>query len=382
MFMGPRWQATQATDDGFVPNFGLTITARHTPEPLLHHPHAMQVSGKLMSRQSPTTVISRVVWLLVCLAACVLPACSQSSVDQSPQLRVAVTPWPGFSFAFLAEELGYFRQAGVDVRLLELGSLADARRIFEQGQADVVFCTLAEAILMNSAYPEENIRVIAAVDYSSGSDMLLGQAHIPNVASLRQCKIGVEPESVSGLCLNLALASAGLTVADVTLVPMPNAEMLEAMQSHKVDAVQIYTPDSDAIEQLAGVHRLWDTSSAPGLVLDLMAARGQQIEEQPDKLRAFLSAFERAQRFYREQPQVAVVRLARRGRLSEAAFERAMEGLTLLSSGDPETLRIFQSDVYPKTVERVADSLRSAGMRPGCPMQVQFDSRILESDEL
>ena len=42
----------------------------------------------------------------------------------SGPLRVAINPWPGYEFAMLAASQGYFEDEGVEVRLVELSSLA------------------------------------------------------------------------------------------------------------------------------------------------------------------------------------------------------------------------------------------------------------------
>ena len=121
------------------------------------------------------------------------------SEPAAPSLRLAVNPWPGYSFVYLADEKGYFDEEGVSIQFLELASLADARRVFEQGQVDLTFCTLVEVLLMNEVVSEDPVKVIAAVDYSNGSDVLLARDEIQGLRDIRGRRIGVEPESVDGV---------------------------------------------------------------------------------------------------------------------------------------------------------------------------------------
>ena len=65
---------------------------------------------------------------------------------QRAELRVAINPWPGYEYATLAREKGYFRDEGVAVRLLDLSSLGDCVRAFERGQADGFFGTVTEVL--------------------------------------------------------------------------------------------------------------------------------------------------------------------------------------------------------------------------------------------
>jgi ABC-type nitrate/sulfonate/bicarbonate transport system substrate-binding protein len=168
------------------------------------------------------------VWMLVLLT---LGGCNDDS--PGPALRVAVNPWPGYSFVYLAEEKGYFQEEGVSVRLIELASLADGRRVFEQGQADVMCCTLVEVLSTNESSGEDPAQIISAVDYSDGSDMLLACPDVKSLEAIRGCRIGVEPESVDGLSVFLALSSIGLTMEDVTLVALAQSEMIDAIRTER-----------------------------------------------------------------------------------------------------------------------------------------------------
>ena len=59
-------------------------------------------------------------------------------------LRVGITPAPGYELNFLAEEKGFFREEGLEVRLVEFTCLADCRRAFARGQVDVLGSTAVE----------------------------------------------------------------------------------------------------------------------------------------------------------------------------------------------------------------------------------------------
>ncbi len=59
-------------------------------------------------------------------------------------LRVGINPAPGYELNFLAEEKGFFREEGLEVRLVEFTCLADCRRAFERGQVDVLGSTAVQ----------------------------------------------------------------------------------------------------------------------------------------------------------------------------------------------------------------------------------------------
>lgn len=88
-------------------------------------------------------------------------------------LRVGISPWPGFELIYLAQEQGYFREEGLEVRLLEFSSLSDTRRAYERGQVDIMACTVIEVL---QAHDQE---IDAAVTYPAMSVQLQrdGLAH-------------------------------------------------------------------------------------------------------------------------------------------------------------------------------------------------------------
>jgi NitT/TauT family transport system substrate-binding protein len=313
------------------------------------------------------------VWMLVLLT---LGGCNDDS--PSPALRVAVNPWPGYSFVYLAEEKGYFQEEGVSVRLIELASLADGRRVFEQGQADVMCCTLVEVLSTNESSGEDSAQIISAVDYSDGSDMLLACPDVKSLEAIRGCRIGVEPESVDGLSVFLALSSIGLTMEDVTLVALAQSEMIDAIRTGKVDAVQTYPPLSDEIERLEGTHRIWDSSQAPGAILDVLAAHQSLLNEREEELRAFVRAFSRAQKYFQEHRKEAVAILARRCGVSEKMLVRALDGVRLLADDDAETKRLSDPEATQALVAKVAKGLISIGMLQQVPKRAPFDLRFPE----
>jgi NitT/TauT family transport system substrate-binding protein len=294
------------------------------------------------------------------------------------EVRVALNPWPGYSFIYIADEKGFFRDEGFSVRLLEMASLADARRVFEQGQANLLCCTLVEALLMNESTSQNAIRVIAPFDYSCGSDMLLANADISSLKAIGGRRIGLEPETVDGLSVFLALRSAGLTLKDVTIVPLAQPEMMNALEAGVVDAVQTYPPSSDEILQKPGMHSLWNSSESPGLILDVLAAQQDFLSSQPNAVDGIMRAYQRSLEFYRQNPQEALAIMTRRCRLSEEAILNNLNGIKLLAWDDPNCRQIFAPEAANHLIASVAEALIATGMLRKPPQVSVLDTRFME----
>ncbi len=319
-------------------------------------------------------------WQLVCCAVLLALAagCGGAKPTAAEQeLRIAVNPWPGYSFLFLADELGFFQQEGLQVRLIEFESLSDSRRVFEQGNADVIGCSLVEVLLMNDGQSGRQVDAFLACDYSSGSDMLLAREEIGSLAGLRGKKVGLEPDSLTGLCVHLALESAGLTLSDVTLVALAQSEMVAALKQHQVDAVQVYPPISDVIDREADVQRLWDSSNSPWAIVDVFAANKETIRVRQSQLQAFKRAFTRAQTYYEEHQSDAEAILSRRCRLSPEALRESLANIKILPS-DPTTQRqLFTEGKMQAVAMQTAERLVAVGMLSQVPREppLYFEGR-------
>ena len=61
-------------------------------------------------------------------------------------IAIGITQWPGFEYLFIAQKQGFFKQAGLNIELVELDSLAEVRRAFERGKVDGMAATLVEVL--------------------------------------------------------------------------------------------------------------------------------------------------------------------------------------------------------------------------------------------
>jgi NitT/TauT family transport system substrate-binding protein len=281
-------------------------------------------------------------WLLVTVLAtvglAVFPGCNQSD----RQVRLALNPWPGYAFLFLAEEQGFFEDENVDVRLVECMSLADVRRTFELQQADVMACTLVEALLAGEQ-SSQTPQVVLVADFSKGGDVLIARREIKTLADLRDCRIALEPASLDVVNVFMALQRAELQFDDVNIVPVSQTEMPARFERRDVDVVQCYPPVSSALLARDDTHVLFNSTLIPDAIADILAADADFVTEHPDKLAAILRAYARARKFYLKHPGAAVEIMARRTGMTATEFEAGLAGVSLVhpdesadSAGDLE----------------------------------------------
>ncbi len=266
------------------------------------------------------------VLVVACVAAAVLLTGGR---PKSPPLRIAINPWPGYEFATLARELGYFEQEGVAVKLIELSSLDDSRRALERGQVDGMFSTLVEVISYGQNGRRAEIALIA--DASDGADVILARSEFTSIADLRGKRIAVEAASLNEVVLMRALSQAGLTWNDVQVVYMPALEMPRAFTEAQIDAAVCYPPMSVRIAE-QGAREVFSTRDIPGIILDALAFDDQAFRTRSRDIAAFRKAFFRAMEYSLANPDTTYpIMAARQGITAEQFREVLTSGITLIN---------------------------------------------------
>ncbi|SFD16340.1 NitT/TauT family transport system substrate-binding protein [Thiohalospira halophila DSM 15071] len=264
--------------------------------------------------------------LLILLAGC--------GPEGPDPLRIALNPWPGYhGVLHLAQERGYFAEAGIEVELVDVTSLAHTRRAFERGQVDIFGGTAAELVLA-AHNDQREPRAFYAADWSEGGDRIYARTDIEAVADLEGQRVGVEPQSLDRMVLALALKEAGLDLDDVILKGVAQTDTPAALVDGRIDAAVSYPPTASRVEELKGFHRIFDTSTTPGGVIDFLMTDAELLESRRRDLVAIAEAFHRAVEEIRADPAGTYPYMARVQGLSEAELASTLDGIHLLGGNE------------------------------------------------
>ena len=184
-------------------------------------------------------------------------------------LKLGYSDWPGYTVLEVAKQKGWFKEAGVDVELTWFDYLPSLDA-FSAGKIDGV-CVVATDALVNGANGAKS-KLIALLDYSDGSDAIVGKAGVNSIKDLKGQKVGVELTLVEHLLLLKALEVNGMKQSDVELVATPTNETPQTLASGKVAAIGAWYPSSgQALKQVAGSKKLFSSADAKGLIYDALA---------------------------------------------------------------------------------------------------------------
>ena len=195
-------------------------------------------------------------------------------------IKIAYSDWPGYTVLEIAKQKGWFKDAGLDVDLVWFEYLPSIDA-FSAGKVDAVLIVATDAMVTGATGGKS--KIIALLDYSEGSDMIVGAPGVNSIKDLRGKKIGIEVTLVEHLLLLKALEVNGMQQSDVELVNTSTDKTPETLASGKVSAIGAWYPISGrALKQVAGSKKLFTSAEAKGLIYDVMAVSPARYAEHKD----------------------------------------------------------------------------------------------------
>jgi NitT/TauT family transport system substrate-binding protein len=247
---------------------------------------------------------------------------------------VAINPWPGFEYLYLAEQLKLFEAEGVQVQILQFGSAHDSSRAYELGQVDG-YCTTPGGVLLSRERSARQPQIVHVTDYSSGGDLIIAKAPIQRLTELVGKRVGVEPDSLNSYVLARALRSVGLSIEHLTLVNLGQSAMLDALQNDVIDAAVSYPPFSVPMLKQPHYQEIFTTRAIPGEILDVIAFDAAVLANRKTEVQAMLRALEAAHEYARAHPEEANRLMAARENLTPEEFAQITRNdLHLLRAAD------------------------------------------------
>jgi NitT/TauT family transport system substrate-binding protein len=269
------------------------------------------------------------------------PASASASAGPSAaptRLVVGLGYIPSVQFAqfYLADQRGYYAAAGLEV---ELQNKIDPDLVTLVGQGAIDIGEADGTSVIPAVSQGIPVRYAATV-YGTNPTVVIAKAGggIASAADLKGKRIGIPGQyGASWIMLQALLASAGLTPADVTIVPYPDYGQATALQQGVVDAATGYANNEPIALEEAGVPVVVlgtpDATRLPGPGLIVSTAT---LAAKEAALKAFVAATMRAQTEIAADPEVGL----------QAAFAAVPE-----LAKDPDT----QRKILASTIEMWKD---------------------------
>ena len=214
-----------------------------------------------------------------CLALAALAAVP-AALHAAP-LKIGYSDWPGYTVFEVAKQKGWFKDAGLDVELVWFDYLPSIDA-FSAGKIDAV-CIVATDAMVTGATGAKS-KIIALIDYSEGSDMIVGKPGINSIKDLKGKKVGIEVTLVEHLLLLQALKDNGMKQSDVTLVNTATNNTPQTLASGRSGRHRRVVSDlrSGAESRSPGSKPLFTSAEAKGLIYDVLAVNPTSLRGPQD----------------------------------------------------------------------------------------------------
>lgn len=240
------------------------------------------------------------------------------------EIKVGVSDWTGWVAWYVAQDQGYFRKYGADVKLVWFANYSDSIAALSTGQLDANSQTWSDTLgPLAKGLP---LKVILVNDNSAGNDALMVSPRIHTFADLRGRKVALEQYSISHFVLYTALARNQMTPKDVSVVNLSAGDAAAAFMSGGVDAAVVWNPWISQIEHSGKGTALFTSAQMPGLIPDLLVAQARSVQTHRKDFVGMVRAWFDTVAFIRDQPDRAVAIMSKVVSLSPQQYRVFLPG--------------------------------------------------------
>jgi putative hydroxymethylpyrimidine transport system substrate-binding protein len=246
---------------------------------------------------------------LALVIALAVTACGTKSEDVTPErdkLSVAMDWYPNPDHAgfLVAEDQGYFEDAGLDVSLDSPTDPSLPIKLVAAGKADLALSYEPEVLLAREQGLDV-VSVASVVDQPLTSMIWLKKSKIKRVANLKGKTISTAGIPYQDAYLKTILARAGLSESDVKQVGVGQG-LLPSIVSGRAQATLGPFWNIEGVElKMSGqkpVINPVDQLGVPTYSEMVLVAKGSEVADDPDPIRLFIAALSRGTRYATEHP--------------------------------------------------------------------------------
>ena len=234
-------------------------------------------------------------WIILALSSLIGLSVGHTAAWSADKLNVGILKISGVANAFVAKQQRMFERNGLDVRLVEFTSGANAVNAAHAGDVDV-FLSIAGFAMTAT---ERGFELAAVFQNETGrnsppdssSVQVLVNSPIKNLADLARKKIavsGLNSQQVIGV--QMILKKTGVDPRSVEFIELPFPAHINALNAGQVDAVVLVDPFTTQLLRSGGKVIAWSyVESIPDQPLGAWFAKRSFIDKNPKVIEAFNS---------------------------------------------------------------------------------------------
>lgn len=248
-----------------------------------------------------------------------------------PKLTIGYSAWPGWFPLAVAEEQGFFEDAGIDVELKYFVDYTASLDALVAGQVDVNAQTLNDTIFAVASGADQ--KVVVVNDNSTGNDQIICDASIDSIADLKGKTVAAEAGVVDHFLLLQGLAEEGLTEDDIDFQGVKTDAAAAAFAGGEFDCVGVFAPFTVQAAERPGSKVLFSSADFPGSIPDHLVATAEAAKNE-EAMTGLVKAWYLTMDYLASNPDEARKIMADKAELSVEEYADFESGTTLFSAAD------------------------------------------------
>lgn len=269
------------------------------------------------------------------------------------EVRIGVSDWPGWVAWYVAEQKGYFKKHGADVKLVWFANYTDSISALSAGQLDGNSQTWSDTLAPLAKGVA--LKVILVNDNSAGNDALMVGPGIKSFKDLKGRKIALEEYSVSHFLLTMALGKNGMSLKDVQVVNLSAGDAAAAFMAGRVDAAVVWNPWVNTIQTSGKGKPLFTSADVPGMIPDLLVVQEKSLKAKRKDFVGMIKAWYDTVAFLRSNPDEATRIMAKVVSMNPKEYKVFLPGTRFF--GQADNLKAFGPATDPASLLGVAPTI-------------------------
>ncbi|MEW6173704.1 MAG: MetQ/NlpA family ABC transporter substrate-binding protein [Bacillota bacterium] len=253
---------------------------------------------------------------------------------QNKPITIGVLPITDNLPFWVAEQKGYLKEAGIDVKFVSFPSAMERDTAFTAGQIDVgVGDLLAVAQMWQGGTKVKAIAVCQGVRPEEGRFAILSapRSDIVKVEQLKNVPVACSLKTINEYVLDRLLTGAGLKPEEIKTVVIPKIPVrMEALLNGSVKAAVLPDPLA-ALAESQGAHLVIDDTKQ-NITQTVIIVREDTITENLNGLKRLMSAYNRAVTEIQKNPEAWSNLLKEKARVPEPVLPGGRYGMKVIFS--------------------------------------------------
>jgi NitT/TauT family transport system substrate-binding protein len=279
---------------------------------------------------------------LVTLSGALITACGDDDDDGGgggggdtggiTEVGIGTQPWIGYGPFWIADQKGFDKENGVDIKLINFSTDQDLESGFASGRFEAA--NGANNTWIRNADLGLDFKIVLMEDVSLEADAVVScnsdVRSIEDIGNVDGLKVAFEEFSVSDVLFRHALNEAGVDFENLDYTPIPAADAGTAAVAGRVDIAVTYEPYLQAaVKEGDNCEIIYTAAERPGLISDTLAVNTEFADENPDAVVGILRAWNDAVDFYNQNTEEAQAIIAKAVGEKPAALKASFEGVEL-----------------------------------------------------